>query len=279
VAPSAEPPGQPRPADAGEPRTPAGEPHGGSERWRSASPALALAVAFLTVVPVRVRAPAPPLGAAAGWFPAVGAAVGGVAGGLDYLAQPSLGPTVAAILAVGLLVGVTGGLHADGLADCGDALGARGDRARRLAIMRDSSIGTFGALALVLWMMLFVAAAAGFDREGALRSIVVAVGVGRWAAIVHARTAAPARADGLGAAFVVAGPAFAVATGSAVVLAVALLGPEHALVALSAAALLGLITSALARAGLGGRTGDTLGACVALTEAVVLVALLGAGVR
>lgn len=230
-------------------------------------------------MPVRLRPPVPPLGFAAAWFPLVGALLGGLAGGIDYLLAPSLGPDVAAILAVAMLVVLTGGLHADGLADCADGLGARGDRERRLAIMRDSAIGTFGALALLLWLMLFVAAAAGLDRGGALRAIVVAAGLGRWAVLVHARIAPPARGDGLGAAFTVGGPAFALATAAAVVLAGALVGPVHALVALAAAAAVGLIVSAWARAGLGGRTGDTLGACVALTEVAVLVALLGVGVR
>src|SRR5689334_19668725 len=94
---------------------------------------LLLAVAFLTIVPVPLRADRPAtLGAAAAWFPAVGAALGALAGLVAYATQPGLGSTVAAVLAVGLLVILTGALHQDGLADCADGMGARGDRARRL---------------------------------------------------------------------------------------------------------------------------------------------------
>jgi adenosylcobinamide-GDP ribazoletransferase len=237
---------------------------------------LRLAVAFLTVVPVRLRGgEAPPLGTAAGWFAAVGALVGGLAGGVAYLAEPTLGGGVAAILAVAVLVGVTGALHEDGLADCADGLGVRGDRARRLEVMRDSAIGTFGALALILWALLVVSALAGLDREDALRALVVAAAVARWAALIHAMSAPPARPDGLGAGFSVGPVACAVATVTAAGLALALVGVVHAIVVVGVAAAVALLVTAWSRATIGGRTGDTLGATIAIAEAAVLVTLLG----
>jgi len=230
---------------------------------------------FLTILPVRLRDPAPALRAAAAWFAIVGAAVGALAGAVAYLAAPQLGATVAAILAVAVLVVVTGALHADGLADCADGLGVRGDRARRLAIMRDSAIGTFGALALVLWALLLVAALAGLERGNALRALVVMAALGRWAALVHAAITAPARTDGLGAGFAPRGPALAFATATAAVCALGLTGVRHGLVALLVAAATAVLVGGWASAALGGRTGDTLGATVALAEAAVAVALLG----
>ena len=233
-----------------------------------------LAVAFLTVVPVRLRG-APPLGAAAPWFPAVGAAVGAVAGVVGYVARPALGATVAAVLAVAVLVVLTGALHQDGLADCADGLGARGGGAeRRLAVMRDSSIGAFGALALGLWLLLVVSALAGLDRSDAFTALVVAGATGRWAALLHAVGAPPARPDGLGAAFRVSPAALAVATVIAAAVALALEGVDG-LGALGAAALVAALVTVWSRRALGGRTGDTLGAAVALAEAAVLVVLLG----
>jgi adenosylcobinamide-GDP ribazoletransferase len=233
-----------------------------------------LAIAFLTVVPVRLRR-APPLGAAAAWFPAIGAAVGAVAGAVGYLARPALGATVAAILAVAVLVVFTGALHQDGLADCADGLGARGGGAeRRLAVMRDSSIGTFGALALGVWLLLLVSALAGLGRTDALAALVVAGALGRWAALLHALGAPPARRDGLGAAFGVSAGAVAVATVVAAAVALGLAGVDG-LGALGVAAVVAALVSAGSRRALGGRTGDTLGATVALTEASVLVVLLG----
>jgi adenosylcobinamide-GDP ribazoletransferase len=236
---------------------------------------LGLAIAFLTVLPVRLRGDVAPLGAAAPWFPAVGALVGGLAGALGYLAEPLLGSGVAAVVAVATLVILTGALHQDGLADCADGLGARGDRARRLEIMRDSSIGTFGALALVLSVVLLVTALAGLGREDAWRALAVVAATGRWAALLHATLAGPARPNGLGAGFAVSGIALAFATVIAAAIALGLAGPGAGLAALLAAAGVAALVSGWARTTLGGRTGDTLGAAVALAEVAAAVAILG----
>lgn len=211
--------------------------------------------------------------AGSGWFPVVGALVGAFAGGVGYLAEPALGPSVAAVLAVAALVAVTGGLHQDGLADCADGLGVR-DRQRRLAVMRDSAIGAFGALALLFWLLLLVSALAGLGREEAWRALVVAAATGRWSALLHAALAPPARADGLGAGFAVSRGSLALATVSAGAVAVGLAGPGHGAVVLAAASAVALAVTGLARAGLGGRTGDTLGATVAMAEVTVVVTLL-----
>jgi len=234
-----------------------------------------LAIAFLTILPVRLRGEAPPLAKAAPWFPAVGALVGGLAGGVGYLAQPALGAGVAAVLAIAALAILTGGLHQDGLADCADGLGARGGGAeRRLAVMRDSAIGTYGALALGLWLLLLVSALARLGRADAFAALVVAGAVGRWAALLHALGAPPARRDGLGAAFAVSPVAITVARGNAAAAALALADLDG-IAALGVATLVAALVSLWSRSALGGRTGDTLGAVVALTEAGVIVVLLG----
>jgi adenosylcobinamide-GDP ribazoletransferase len=232
------------------------------------------AVTFLTIVPVRLREPLPALGAAAAWFPVVGAAVGALAGGIDYVLVPSLGPLVAAVLAVAVLVLVTGALHQDGLADCADGLGVRGDRARRLAVMRDPAVGSFGVLALGLWLVLMIAALAGFARDDAWRALIAAAAVGRWAALLHAAAAPPARADGLGAGFVVPPAAVVVATVPASLAAV-VAGLGGGVAALASALVVAGLVTRWSRVNLGGRTGDTLGATVALTEAAALTVLLG----
>ncbi len=215
------------------------------------------------------------LAAAAAWFPAVGAIIGALAGIVGYLLRPALGANVATVLAVAVLVAITGALHQDGLADCADGLGARHDRERRLAIMRDSSIGTFGALALLVWLALLVGALAGLDREDAFRALVLAAATGRWAALVHAVTAGPARRDGLGAGFVVDATALVFATATAAVAALVLAGVGRGLLALAAAGTVALLVTAWSRMALGGRTGDTLGATVTIAEVAVALALLG----
>ena len=179
-----------------------------------------------------------------------------------------------------MLVVATGGLHADGLADCADGLGARGGgRERRLAVMRDPAIGVFGALALLAWGALLVGALARLGGADALRALVVAAAAGRWAALLHAATAAPARPDGLGAAFVVTPAAVALAAPVPLALAVVLEPALHGLAALLAGALVAGLVSLWARRMLGGRTGDTLGATVALGELAACLALVVTGGR
>lgn len=242
---------------------------------RRARDGAVLAVVFLTVIPVPVTVQDEPgaRAAAPAWYGVVGAAIGLLAGGVFAGAEALLGSTVAAVLAALTLVLVTGGLHQDGLADCADGLGVRGDRERRMAVMRDPTVGTFGVLALVLWALLLIVALAQLDAGQAVAALVAAAAIGRWSALLHATWAAPARADGLGSGFAPSVIAVVVAGVTAILLA-AVADLQSA----GAAALTGMLvaaaTGAGARRALGGRTGDTLGATVALTEvAVVLVAL------
>jgi len=235
---------------------------------------LRLALTFLTILPVRLRGTPPPLGAAAIWFPVAGAVVGGIGGAFAYLAGPAFGHTVAAVVAVGVLVVLTGALHQDGLADCADGLGAGGDRERRLAIMRDPSIGTFGATALMLWLLLMVTALAGLDRGEAWRALIVTAASGRWAVLIHAASSSPARVDGLGARFGVDARSLLAGTAIAAAIALPVAGITAGLCALGAAAAVSLLVTGWSSNQLGGRTGDTLGATVALAEAAVALVLL-----
>ena len=165
---------------------------------------LRLAAGLLTVIPVGGCSEAEGLGAAAAWFPLVGAAIG---------------------------------------------------------------------LALVLWALLLVATLASLPRDRALSALVIACALGRWAAVVHAAALRPARRDGLGAAFNPQRRAVIVATVLAA--ATAALQPLPTLAALVGATAVAAATSVVASRSLGGRTGDTLGATVALTEAVACIVLVG----
>jgi adenosylcobinamide-GDP ribazoletransferase len=233
---------------------------------------VALALAFLTIVPVRTRHG--DVGRAAAYFPLVGALVGGLAGGTRAAAQPLFGAAVATILGLIVLVAVTGALHQDGLADTADGLGVRGDRDRRLAVMRDSSIGTFGTLALIAWALLLVGALEPLTQAEGTYALVAAGAIGRWAAVVHGRGARPARRDGLGAGFMPAWSALAIATILAVAAAASSADVTAATAALGAGALAAAASIVFARRTLGGRTGDTLGAAVCLAEVSVCLALV-----
>jgi len=248
---------------------------------------LASAVAFLTIVPVPAGAMAPAdarpagLGASAAWFPLVGAGVGALAGGVRLLFGSLLSAGVASVLAMIGLVIVTGALHQDGLADTADGLGVRDHartadgRARRLEVMRDSSTGAFGALALIAWALLLFTTVSSLDGAHALRALVVACALARWAALAHAVATPAARGDGLGASLQVGRGALAIATVMAVAAAFAICGLGAGAAAILTAALAAALSVAFARRMLGGRTGDTLGATVAITELAVCVVLLG----
>lgn len=246
---------------------------------------LASAIAFLTIVPVRAAA-GDGLGGAAVWFPVVGAAVGALAGGVRLLFGSLVGATVSTVLAMTALVVVTGALHQDGLADAADGLGARGvadprnpaaaagARARRLEVMRDSSTGVFGALALIAWALLLLTTLASLDGDRALRALVIACALGRWTALVHAAATPAARPDGLGAALRVGRLALGAATVVSVIVALAIAGLAPGAAAIGAGAVVAGLSVVFARRTLGGRTGDTLGATVAIAEVTVCVALL-----
>jgi adenosylcobinamide-GDP ribazoletransferase len=94
------------------------------------------------------------LSGAARYFPWVGAAVGALGAGLYLLALRAFPPGVAVLLSMVATLLITGALHEDGLADCFDAFGGAYTREDTLRIMRDSRIGAFGAIALVLALLL-----------------------------------------------------------------------------------------------------------------------------
>ncbi len=255
---------QTTPADAGE-QAPK------ETLWRG----LPRAVAFLTIawVPAMSREG---LAGAAGWFPVVGAAVGAIAGGVRVGAEHMLGRAPATVVAVVALVVLTGALHQDGLADTVDGLGARGEPTRRLEVMRDPATGAFGALALIGWALLMLATLASLDAAHAFVALTVACALARWGALLHAVATPAARSDGLGASMNVSPGALAAGTFASVLLTLVLCPVAFAVLALGTAALLAALSALLARRTLGGRTGDTLGATIAVTEAAVCIALLGA---
>jgi adenosylcobinamide-GDP ribazoletransferase len=99
------------------------------------------------------------------------------------------------------IVTVTGGLHEDGLADCADGFAGGREPARVLEIMRDSHIGTFGALAVVFAVLLKYTVLASLGERELVRSLIVAPLLSRWLVLPLAMVTRPARPDGLGRTF------------------------------------------------------------------------------
>ena len=121
---------------------------------------IANAVRFLTIVPTPdAPSPLPPdwMARAVSFFPLVGLGIGVVSATVFVMAAWAWGSTVAAILAVAVSIGLTGAMHEDGLADTFDSFGGGFTIEKRLIIMKDSRIGTYGTLALGIGVALRIA--------------------------------------------------------------------------------------------------------------------------
>ena len=221
---------------------------------------LLVAVQALTRLPVTAPHGPHALRQAVRYFPLVGLGVGLVAAVVFWLAGLGLPPAVASVLSLAATVLLTGALHEDGLADCCDGLFGGRTRDDALRIMRDSRLGAFGVLGLLL--------AATPHADWAL---VAAHAAGRFWAVLPPAALPYARPDGMAAG--VAGPdgmtlAIAAALGLVPLL---LLGPQ-ALPALLVSGGAALLFGLWVRRRLGGYTGDVLGATQVLTELAVLMA-------
>jgi len=232
-----------------------------------------------TRLPVGYPSPSRPLGPALWAAPVAGVLIGAL-GGLAFWLALKLGLPIflAAVLAVALQLLATGAFHEDGLADVADGFGGGRDLERKLDIMRDSRLGTYGALALALLLLLRCGALAGLGApEPAFWALIAAGAAGRAPLALVMRWLPPARRDGLGAGAgrpPVVAVELALALGTAVLLAVFLpvFGWGKALAALALVALVTLAWVALSRRQIGGYTGDVLGALAVTAEAAVLLA-------
>lgn len=248
---------------------------------RAALAQLQLALMLLTRLPAgQLPDPAPRIGAAVWAFPLAGLTVG-LGAALVFWIAAALGLplALAALLALGAQIILCGALHEDGLADLADGLWGGPTPARRLEIMRDSRIGSYGVLALFLslalrWQALVYLGA--LDLSVALQAIVLMAMLSRVAPAALLALIPPARAEGLGhSATSVSWRAVAFAT----VIALAPLSLMRDMPALAVglvllvqvALVLGLARVALRR--LGGQTGDVLGAGQQLAEVAGYLAL------
>lgn len=234
---------------------------------------IAEALALLTRLPVRAGFSR---GAAAAWaWPLAGVAVALVAGVAGWIAlRLGLPPGVSAGLVLAAQILATGAMHEDGLADSADGLWGGHDVARRLEIMKDSAIGSYGVLALGLSLILRWAALSAILSTGALFApLIAAAALSRAPMAVLAAVLPNARGAGLAAS--VGRPqssTAALAVGVAVL--IALVCPGVGLLApLLWAALTTIAAAAIAKAKIGGQTGDILGAAEQLAEIATLAAI------
>lgn len=237
----------------------------------------AAAVVFLTRIPVPWTIPdlEQRLPRATTWFPVVGLLVGLVGAAAWMLADAFLGRVLAAVIAVAATALVTGAFHEDGLADTFDGLGGSPDRERALEIMRDSRLGTYGAVALALVLLGRIVALAELHTFAPV-ALVGAHALARWSSLPLIRALPYARAEG-GAGKPFAGgvteTGLAVATAFVAIATLVLWGLQAVGVWLAVVAV-GLLLAAWFRRRLGGITGDTLGAVNQFTELTALLVLV-----
>lgn len=232
-----------------------------------------LAVILLTRVPFgRLRNPVPPLGAAAWAFPLAGLLIGLIAGAVLWAALAlGLSPPVAGGLALAAQVMAAGALHEDGLADICDGFWGGTSRERRLQIMRDSRIGSYGTVGLILTLGLRWLGLAALAEAQAIAAVIAVAMASRVAPVVLMAWLPSARTDGLGAQ--------GRTVGTASVLAATLLGGLPMLIlpqgwaALVLASLAVALLALTARRKIGGQTGDVLGAGQQAAEIALLLAL------
>ncbi|MBT5570623.1 MAG: adenosylcobinamide-GDP ribazoletransferase [Alphaproteobacteria bacterium] len=257
---------------------------------------LQLAIAFLTRVPTQAlvithddstdevspdHASGPGALADAMWlFPLVGFGVGGVGaivlGILIWLDVPA---PVAATLAVGTMIWLTGALHEDGLADIADGFGGGKDKGSKLHIMRDSRVGTYGIVTIAIVLIAKVAALAALAEWNPGAAVAALIAAATWSRAMFAPTMRwlePARENGLGADAGTPkegtswlGLALAAALSLLVLLSPAGFGT---IIILAAGGLAAFMVGWIALKQIGGYTGDVLGAAQQIGEAATLVA-------
>jgi adenosylcobinamide-GDP ribazoletransferase len=237
---------------------------------------LKIAIGFLTVFPFSGKEEYRPgdLGRAAGWFPMIGAFLGVMIAAIYYGLSQVFPGMVAAALAVAVWVGLTGGLHLDGLADSCDGLLNASGRERRLEIMKDPRVGTFGALGLIMSVLLKFVCLSSLSFQQAWIVLPLAAGLGRWL-LIWAGKQPLARPGGMGADYSVGlnpGSFWLAASTTALLAALAgFLSGWRVLGVLAAVHLIAWLIFRMAKSRLGGVTGDIFGLLVELSEVVTLL--------
>ena len=153
------------------------------------------AIRFLTILPVR-GGDAPP-GRAAAFFPLVGAMLGAAGAGVYLLTAKAFSVSIAALATVAFWIAISGILHEDGLADVADAVRAGRSRERVLSILKDSRIGTYGAIAILLSVLARWQALEYLATPRVLATLIAAQAVPRAAMVAMAWVSRPA-GSGLG---------------------------------------------------------------------------------
>jgi adenosylcobinamide-GDP ribazoletransferase len=235
------------------------------------------AIAFLTRIPMPHPDGAVPrhFSRCCRVFPLVGAAIGSAVAAVDLgLLAIGLPGLAAAALALGASASVTGALHEDGLADVADGFGGGRDKAAKLEIMRDSRLGTYGALILLVSFAAKAASLAALARADVVPGLIAAHALARAPLAAMAAAMPYARPDGLAsAAGRPTGTTAAISVVLGLIIAFVALPWAKAAAAACVVAIGSLCLAVLAIRQVGGQTGDVLGGTEQINETAVLLLL------
>ncbi|MEP3599080.1 MAG: adenosylcobinamide-GDP ribazoletransferase [Stappiaceae bacterium] len=201
---------------------------------------------------------------------------------LVILAQTALPPTALAVIVAATLSATTGGLHEDGLADCADGFFGSHSQTRRLEIMKDSHVGTFGVLVvvfvLILRITLLAAILGAYGIWACIFALPAMAAAGRAAALWPWLLLSPARPGGLAERYGAPGKSIVLqANLSVLIICLPLFGfysLAQITLALACCLIASLCVGQLAHFKIGGHTGDVIGASEQMAETGFLLGLL-----
>lgn len=235
---------------------------------------LLFAFQFLTRIPVPGNIHSQgSLSRAAKFFPLVGLVIALGAIGLRRILSGHLAPAIVAVLILSYLVLITGGFHEDGLADAADGFGGGWKKEKILEIMRDSRIGSFGALAIALSLLARYTLLSTLRPEKFSTYVIVAHVLCRWTTLPLSFFMPPARAEGQGAGVAQRTSTLSLVFGTVIALAICVicffLMHQSLWLPWAAALLVTLLSAWYYRSQIGGVTGDCFGATNQLTEIAI----------
>jgi len=236
-----------------------------------------MSLGFLTRLPLKVDWDKGDLAQASRAFPLAGVIVG-IIGGIAYFVGSEIGlpVLVCALLAVGAQILTTGGLHEDGLGDVADGFGGGATKEDKLRIMKDSAIGSYGVLALIIVVGLRVVCLGEIGKlDIIIPTLIGASALSRGTMPLVMAYLEQARSNGLAASAGKPSQSNSWIAGAlGIAIALLFLGPSLGIAAVFGAALGTVIVATVATKQIGGYTGDVLGTVQQISEIGILLAVL-----
>jgi adenosylcobinamide-GDP ribazoletransferase len=238
---------------------------------------LLAAFQFLTLLPIKRSFNSAQIGRSTAYFPIVGIVIGLFLAGVNYLLSLLLPQSVVNVLLIAILAISNGGLHLDGLADTCDGIAGHRTPEKRLEIMRDSRIGGFGAIGLVLFLLIEYISLNSIPTELKLNTLILAPTLSRWAMVYSIFAYPYARPTGLGQVFKdsISWWQITLATLTAIIVAVVSFRLTGFIILTGCWIIVALVAAYLKHQ-LKGLTGDTYGAIneIATISILIIITLL-----